>query len=310
MPAANGIVAPPSSQIDRTRGRFNRGVVSILAFTSLASAVILYSTATRFDSAQVLGLIRATLVVCIPLLALSLYGRAKHLSRLGESGMLLVWLWIANVAFVVPILAVARLCFPLQDFTFLAIDRWCGVSISVLASWTAAHPVFHSLMAWTYDSLRICAAAAIAFLLFRSDFRRVRLLILSGVIALFIATAVSAVIPGIGPWVVDPIAPSAQQVLCQTAILKARSPGPGVLDLSNAKIICFPSFHVCLALLTSAIFGASCKRMRLWALAWAGLVALSAMALAWHYFCDAVGGGLLAYCSIRLAEKIMSQPDC
>jgi len=145
----------------------------------------------------------------------------------------------------------------------------------------------------------------IAILLLRKNPDAVRKLILSTAIALLVGTAISAVIPAVGPWSVYPISASSRQALCEAALLRARS--GGVLDLSNSKIICFPSFHVCFALLSAYVLGRYCKPLRFPGAFLAGLIIVSTITLGWHYYIDVLGGVAIASFSFATANISMKK---
>jgi membrane-associated phospholipid phosphatase len=278
------------------------GIFTTALFGSLG---ILSFTSTRLPWRQVLELATTTLIICAPFLAMVFYGIFRQAKLVRESGALLTCSWMVNTWFSLPILAAARLRFPLQDHAFSAADRYLHISVEDVVRWTLAHPAIDSFMWHSYDSVRVLALAALVILLLRKDLDQVRNLILSTALALLLATAISAVLPAVGPWTSYPLPVSGRQALCTSAILKARSSSS--LDLSYSKIICFPSFHVCLAVLSATTLGYSCKALRFPGIVWTSLIALSTIALGWHYFVDVPGGVALAYISLTVAKAALQQ---
>jgi membrane-associated phospholipid phosphatase len=65
------------------------------------------------------------------------------------------------------------------------------------------------------------------------------------------------------------------------------------LDMNDAGIVSFPSFHVVLALLSAMALG-TIRSLRVWVWALAGLICISAVTTGWHYGVDILGGMILA----------------
>jgi membrane-associated phospholipid phosphatase len=78
---------------------------------------------------------------------------------------------------------------------------------------------------------------------------------------------------------------------------------PVVLDMHQAGIVSFPSYHVVLANL-SALALSSVRRLR--AVAWllAALVCVSTVLTGWHYGVDVLGGLLVAMMTALAVRRI------
>jgi membrane-associated phospholipid phosphatase len=74
-----------------------------------------------------------------------------------------------------------------------------------------------------------------------------------------------------------------------------------VLDLNESGIVCFPSFHALLAVVSCVALG-SIRPLRIPAAIVAGCVVLSTLTTGWHYLVDVIGGLLLAALSIAAAR--------
>lgn len=96
-------------------------------------------------------------------------------------------------------------------------------------------------------------------------------------------------------------APSAAQLRCQDLLLTLRSGGIHVLDLNESGIVCFPSFHTLLAIVSCVALW-SIKPLRIPAAVLASCVVFATLTTGWHYLVDVVGGLLLTLLSIAAAR--------
>jgi membrane-associated phospholipid phosphatase len=85
-------------------------------------------------------------------------------------------------------------------------------------------------------------------------------------------------------------------------------PGPVTLDMEDAGIVAFPSFHVLLAILTAVALSAI-RWLRAPAWAMAVLVGLSTLTTGWHYLVDVIGGIVLAIVSVGAAKLLLPAGD-
>ena len=86
-------------------------------------------------------------------------------------------------------------------------------------------------------------------------------------------------------------------------LIRLKSSAPVELDMNNAGIVSFPSFHVVLAIL-SAVALSSIRRLRAWAWALAALICISAVTTGWHYGIDILGGLILAILTMIATSRI------
>jgi membrane-associated phospholipid phosphatase len=117
--------------------------------------------------------------------------------------------------------------------------------------------------------------------------------VLGIVIAAIVTAALSALWPAVGPWTTQNIKPTKEQAGVAAYLISLKSSAPVEIDMNNAGIVSFPSFHVVLAIL-SAVALSTIRRLRAWAWALAGLICISAITTGWHYGIDILGGLILA----------------
>jgi membrane-associated phospholipid phosphatase len=112
--------------------------------------------------------------------------------------------------------------------------------------------------------------------------------------SLALGTAVFFFLPAIGPWAVYGFKPNRLQIDCENALKLLRAPGTVSLGkVASAGLICFPSFHVALALLAlSALW--QFRRLRYPAAVLSILQIISTLTTGWHYFADVLGGFVVA----------------
>ena len=283
--------------------RFHLAMVGCLVAVNLVALGICHATSTTVSLDQLAGILKGGAPLWAPLLVVAAYAWKAASPRLLESSALIVWCWILTVGFSLPILAMARLRYPLRDASFAAFDEGLGFSVGAVAPWVTAHPRLHALMAGSYDSLKFAAVGAALAALIRNDRGTVRALVAGGMMSLTTATLVSAFVPAVGPWVAYGMPASATQARCAAAIEMARRSGPILLDLSYPKIVCFPSFHVILAVLSAWTLGRAWKPLRVPAVIWGGLIVASTVLLGWHYLFDALGGMVVASTCIAVTSR-------
>ena len=113
--------------------------------------------------------------------------------------------------------------------------------------------------------------------------------------------------PAAGPWITENIAPSREQVNITAYLLRLKSSVPLAVDLKDAAIVSFPSFHVALAILAAVALGAFRRlRLGLWILT--ALICISTITTGWHYGIDVLAGLAVAAVSIALAGLLKEAP--
>jgi len=190
---------------------------------------------------------------------------------------------------------------PLMDAALSAIDAKMHFNTAAVVHAVALVPMLPRSMVVVYGSLtEFVLAALVAPLLFGRFTVSCRCM-LAVVFAAIVTAIVFSMCPAIGPWAVEDIQPSVDQVAVDTSLETMKSGVPVQMKGATTAIVSFPSFHVALAIL-SAIYLSTFRRLRIanWILA--TLITISTVTTGWHYGIDVIGGIVLAAVSAGAAE--------
>ena len=206
---------------------------------------------------------------------------------------------------------------PLQDQTFLAIDRTLGMDPGVIARFVNDRPHVQNLLETGYGLIKWFLLATPIIL--AVTLRPVRLQIFVGAFALALAVtlAISAFVPAIGTYygLGVPLSdfPALNMMFYEAQlhdILALRAGSMRHLELFElAGIVSFPSFHAASAVL---------YLWALWPVRYLGMIAaamnllmiVSTPVIGAHYMIDVIGGVVLAVVSIwvaRLCRDVVAQ---
>ena len=89
---------------------------------------------------------------------------------------------------------------PLQDHIFDAADRALGLDWRALLAWMNAYPAIHAMLRPIYLSLTLQMTTAVLCLAFTGRLLRLRIFLLSFILAALITIAISALLPAAGAW--------------------------------------------------------------------------------------------------------------
>lgn len=279
---------------------FQWRVAAALATAWAATFASLHFTESSINWAHAGGVVRASLEICSPLLIAVAIGWFRP-HKFTRGAIVLLWAWAVNIAFSVPVLAAARTGLPLRDSLFSSIDQLMGVSVAHVAQWTLRHDHVRQALQDIYGSLRWFTLAALVLCVHPKRIHHGQRLVLAAAYGLLITTGVSALLPAVGPWAAGGFSPLPGQVADSQSLMALRQHVPMMIGGQNARIVAFPSFHVCLAVLTALALRSLSRAIRGAAFGLALLITVSTVLLGWHYVCDAVAGGLLAMGCYQLA---------
>jgi membrane-associated phospholipid phosphatase len=197
--------------------------------------------------------------------------------------------------------AASRTHAPLCDRLLADLDRRMGIEVPAVLSAMAVHPHLRAYLSFSYDLLFPLMVAAVVLPALRFHFTAAKEYIVATSFATLAGAGFLAGLPAVGPWVVYGFAPSATQAQTQNLLLNLHALRPHVIQMAESGIICFPSFHVVLSILSvAALF--SIRHIRIPAFIVGGSIALSTLTTGWHYMVDVAGGIALAVLSVAVAK--------
>jgi membrane-associated phospholipid phosphatase len=231
----------------------------------------------------------------------------RPLPRLIDSVELSIWAVLLNNVLSALILIAGRSPRPLVDRELCMIDGKMHFSTAFFV-----HLAAHSLAAQivsvlSYPAIYPLVLVALLALPFFGYTHAARRFVLGTTVSVMLTAALFALWPAAGPWVTENIAPTKEQIDITAYLIHLKSNAPLEVNLQDAAIISFPSFHVALAILSAVALG-SFRRLRLWMGILTVLVCLSTITTGWHYGIDVLGGLAVAAVSIALAGLLKEAP--
>jgi membrane-associated phospholipid phosphatase len=221
--------------------------------------------------------------------------------RFFQACLIIAWSYLTERLLAYPVYLAARCKLPLQDQALAQFDRAMGVQVPAILNLMAQHPAAKTFFAVSYDLLFPMMVLGVMLPAVMYRWTAVKELIVGTSVATIVGSAMFALCPAIGPWVVYHYPPSMQQQTCAALFLNLRTNSFHILGPSDKGIVCFPSFHVLLAIL-SCIALYSIKPLRIPAIAIAVCIVISTLTTGWHYVTDVIGGLTLAVFSVLSAK--------
>ncbi|MGA9565982.1 MAG: phosphatase PAP2 family protein [Candidatus Korobacteraceae bacterium] len=219
-----------------------------------------------------------------------------------DSSQVILWTLLITAILPFPILTAARLHMPLRDSFFASLDAALGLNVPSLMAWARQHHYAHTLEV-SYDLLKPLLLFAALGPALAGKLKSAREFLTANVLAFLVVIPLFAVLPGVGPWHYYHLTPTSAQLLCQSEIVTLRLPAVYSYNWQEARIICFPSFHVIWAILsTRALWVFRSVRIPLAVLAI--MIVVSTMTTGWHYFSDVLSGLVVAAIAVLGANKL------
>jgi membrane-associated phospholipid phosphatase len=201
---------------------------------------------------------------------------------------------------------------PLQDRTFLAIDRAMGMDPAMIAQYVNDHDWLGGLLVRSYTLIKIILLAIPLVLALTSRFVRLQVFVLAFSLTLIMTLLISTFTPAVGTYYglgVDPAQYTSLDATMYQAqlrdMLALRDGSLRHLELFKITgIVSFPSFHAASAVLYV---------WALWPVRYVGgaavvlnlLMMASTPVIGAHYMIDVFGGVALAVIGIWLAKYLM-----
>ena len=235
------------------------------------------------------------------------YCLLRPLPRLIDAVEVSLWACLLNNALSALILIAGRTPRPLVDRGLCMIDGKMHFSTEYFVHLAAYAPVAQIILAVSYPLLGPMVIVALLALPFFGYTHAARRFVLATTLAVRFTAALFALWPAAGPWITENITPSKDQINVTAHLIRLKSSAPLDVDLKDAAIVSFPSFHVALAILTAVALG-SFRRLRIWMWILTVMICISTITTGWHYGIDVLGGLAVAALSFALAGLLKEAP--
>lgn len=235
------------------------------------------------------------------------YCQWRPLPRLIEACELAIWAVVFSDVLAILIQIAGRSPRPLVDSQLAGLDARLHFQTSS-AVHLAAH--LHGLkigLGLSYALVSPLVIIAVLLLPFCGYATSARRFIVAIVVAAFLTAAMFALWPAAGPWRTEGFRPTATQARITAYLLLLKSHAAVALDMQDAGIVAFPSFHVVLAILSAAALS-SIRVLRILVWVIAALICASTLTTGWHYLVDVAAGLAVAAVSILAAQYLLPYP--
>lgn len=284
-------------------------ISAVLLTLALAAVAVTFSVATNLSFAHFPDLT----VVFVAILTLDVVCRLVPRSAIVRAISLVLYclLYLSLTSFVGILAAYAtqRLALPLQDQLFAAGDRALAIDWIGFVHWVDDRPALAAALRYAYDTMGmqiILPAAAFAFM---DRIEDLRIYLLAFVLALVVTTIGGALLPAESPYaMVDSAAFHTLGFNGQTPLehlRQLRTEGPLVINShSLGGILCLPSFHAVVAVLTPLSLRNQKALFYPLALLCAATL-VGAVTEGGHYVMDIIVGAVLAIAARACAAKML-----
>lgn len=229
------------------------------------------------------------------------YCRWRPLPRLVESCEMAVWAIVFTNGLSVLIQIAGRSRRPLVDAQLAHLDRRMHFATATMVHLVAQAPAIRVGLAVLYALVALIILLSIVLLPFLGYGDISRRYIAGIVFAAMVTAGIFALWPAAGPWTTEGFAPSRDQAAITAYLMALKSHGPVTINMKQAAIVAFPSFHVLLAIL-SAVALSAIRRLRILVWSGAALMCVATVTTGWHYLTDVLGGLVLAGITLLVVE--------
>lgn len=268
-------------------------VLLICGEVILARAVHLGGLSQLFAAWPGLLLLIGVLSYCI----------VRSFTRLIETCLLAIWAVLYTNTLTILILIAGRSPYPLIDHALASMDARAHFSTEYFVHLVSyALPIEAGLVV-VYAVLPGLIVASILIPALSGHTEAARRYVIGIIVAAILTAASSTLWPAIGPWTTQAISPTKEQAGVAAYLIRLKSSGSVDVDLMNAGVVSFPSFHVVLAILSALALG-SIRRLRTLAWVLAGLICISTITTGWHYGIDVLAGLMLTAVTVFVTNRI------
>jgi membrane-associated phospholipid phosphatase len=229
------------------------------------------------------------------------------MARLAEVLLISVSLYLFCLVLCPFVHIAARFSLPLVDRDLQHIDSF-GIETATIMHLIARVPGALHFFVRAYYSLPELVLAALFVPIFAGKAHVSRRALASMILGALITQALFLIWPAVGPWTTEPITAQPDQAAITRYLALLQSGHPMKIDWTCGAIISFPSFHVVLAVLSALSLAKTFPRLRWFAFAIAAVICISTLTTGWHYVSDVLGGLIVSFAAISLADLITARP--
>lgn len=274
----------------------------ILVGTAACGGVLLAFGGVRFS----LGSNLAAAGVVAALGPPALFYHHRDTPQFATTLTAIMFLMVYTSCFTVLMYGAAALGGPLIDDRLIAADQAFGVHVPAIVAWAERHPLAGLVLELAYSSAIPQTLLVVVLLGFEGQRRDLENFVLQFMLGLTLTAAIFCVAPAAGPFVGYGYEPSAAQGRYLEHLYGLRAGTHAEVTLKDAEgLVTFPSFHTAWAIFLAF----ACRHRRGWFFPVAALNALmiaATLTTGWHYFCDVLGGFVLAAATILLVQRLES----
>jgi membrane-associated phospholipid phosphatase len=275
--------------------------------TSIAAAVIALSAwgmhVTRINLSP--GQVVPRLALLVVLLAGAAFYRWRKLPKATNLIVMAFWGILISNLLLLPMYILARRQLTFCDAELARWDAWLGIEVPDVFRGLQQVPSVARLLETAYGLLIVMITLAIMVPPLCGRMDKAKEFALASVAAAAISFPVFAFLQALGPWSHYGYDPSPPQAESMKTLLALKTDDWFELNLGDLNgLICFPSFHTILALLTAAVLW-PIPYLRWPSAVVAALIVLSTVTTGWHYIVDVLAGILMTPVAIALARGVL-----
>lgn len=220
-----------------------------------------------------------------------------------EAALTLPWLIVLMGIIPLTVVVSARVGGQISDPLFVHLDERLGFNVPAIMAWASRHMYAQRVLGHAYSLLFWFLATACLLPPLMGKRKAAQEFLLANAIVFLLAVPLFSAFPAVGPWVGYHFAANSAQQLCETSI-RALHQSAHADGVQAFGIVCFPSFHVIWAVLSSIALW-SVRWLRVPAVILAALIVVSTLTTGWHYGVDVLAGLFLCLVAMACARLVL-----
>ncbi len=239
------------------------------------------------------------------LLAAAVFYRWRRMPRAVDLIVMAFWGILISNLLLLPMYILGRRPVAFCDADLARWDARLGLEVPDVLRILPSVPLLGRVLEIAYGLLIVMIVLAIMVPPLYGRMDRAKEFALASVAAAALTFPIFAFLQALGPWSHYGFEPSPPQAASMQTLLALKSDDWFELNLGDLNgLICFPSFHTVLALLTAAVLW-PVPYLRWPAALLAGLIVISTVTTGWHYLVDVAAGIVVAPVAIVLARGVL-----